>query len=691
MDKNEFKSHLKKIGAALATFAKTNYLMLGYVAAAILIELTAIAVTAGRFYMSSPWLYLTFLALICFISQFLPAHLPRYLLFTVALSANFILDLLCIVLFDSTGQIFDYSMLNLRSDAVTILESIPIDFAYVFISAVIVALYLSLGAIFMKRLPKPSVKKSSVIAASVLLALTVGADAMLVYFPNKNTASGDLTDRLYQSESGTYSKHGVVGNFANELARGTWFMDVDVGDTAELYDFVYAETTEQTPMTGIAAGYNVVTVLCESFEWLTFLPDGDRYPFGYAKLLDGAPFNGDKAKLDAALREMYPNLYKIYEGSSTVVLDNSHSLEKTDISENKTIIGNYPMYEYINYSYPLNSLPYSLPNILKNLYGVESRSYHDGLKNFYNREQHHTNALGFESFTSAEDMNFESDSAALGVKNLDSEMMESCKTEMFPTDRRFNTYITTITQHGQYAYRDSLKSYYDKMDELGVLPLSDSEKENALRYYCAAGMDFDKSLGIMLDYLEEKGLADKTIITLFGDHNAYYQGISNYVKNIYSYSAVNYTELYRVPVMIKVGDLDLGNPFIEKFTCVADIYPTILDLLGIKGFSNLMYGVSAFSDSESILYSRAYDKLFTDKIYFNSLSRILYRAPDVTDAYIDDIAKRSTVLLDKIGHVNRLFAADFFNGKEADFYNKLREVNSVPGAQCLVPSLRVFE
>ena len=176
----------------------------------------------------------------------------------------------------------------------------------------------------------------------------------------------------------------------------------------------------------------------------------------------------------------------------------------------------------------------------------------------------------------------------------------------------------------------------------------------------------------MLDYLDENGLADNTLITLYGDHNAYYGGLSNYVKNIYSTNVPNYTELYRAPVMIKVGNESMGNAFIEKFTCVSDIYPTILDLLGVTAFTNLTYGTSAFSRDSSVLYSRAYGKFLTDKIYFNSLNNIIYKSADVTDAYIKEIETKSLALLDKISHVNRIFAGDFFKGRESEFYDRLR-------------------
>lgn len=676
--KQRTKDWFKAAGKATLAFCKSNYLMCAYVLASLLIELTGIAVTSGRFYMTEPWIFFAFVVLLCLISQYLPGHKSRYALFLTAMLAHFVIDLVFIVVYDSTGgTVFDYAMLNLHNDAMRIVETLPFSFTYMFISALTLALYVTLGFMFMKRMPTPDVSRSSKITTAAVGVAVISGTAMLSFFGNYRYDSNDLSYKLYQTETGTYSNKGIVGNFYNELIRGLCFSDINVGDTDELHDFIYKSTTEpSSEYFGVATGYNVVTVLCESFEWFTFLYDDVRYPNGFAKSVEGKGEDA-VAQLKANLRLLYPNFYRFYESRSTVVFNNSHSLEKTDISENKSIIGNYPLYKYINYDYPTNTLPYSLPNIMNALYGVHSNSFHNGYKTFYNRNEHHTVSLGFDSFTAAEDIYGDADGGGVGERNLDSVMLEKCREEMFPTDRRFNTYITTITQHGQYAERENLRPYYDKLDEYGLLPYTEDDDDgNALRYYCAAGMDTDKALGIMLDYLDEHDLADKTLITLFGDHNAYYQGVSNYVKNIYSASVPNYTELYRVPVMMKVGDLDLGNPFINKFTCVSDIYPTILELLGITTFSNLTYGVSAFSDEQSVLYSRAYDKFITDKIYFNSLNSVIYQAPD---ADLVQIEKAATALLDKISHVNRLFAADYFKGAgEDEFYALLKEVNEQP-------------
>ncbi|MDE5592707.1 MAG: hypothetical protein K2I75_02110, partial [Clostridiales bacterium] len=455
-----FKQSAKTAWKAFLRFIKINYLMVAYIFASVLIELTGVAVTAGKFYMTSPWLFLSFIALACLISQYLPGHKVRYAYFMCLILINFILDFVFIVIFDSTGgTIFDFAMLSLRRDAMIIVEVIPMSFTFIFVSGIIISLYGTLGFMFTKRVEKPNVAFSAKITTAALGALVILGNAMLAFFGNYRYDSNDLTYKLHQLETGTYSNKGIVGNMYNELVRGLWFSDIDIGDTDELHDFIYKRTTEPTPLTGKADGFNVVTILCESFEWFTFLYDAEKFPNGFARTIEGDERSADEIK--AALKQLYPNFYRMYESKSTVILNNAHSLEKTDISENKSILGNYPLlYQYVNYGYPENSLPYSMPNVLKTLFGVESNSFHNGDKTFYNRDIHHVNALGFNSYTAGEDIYPpDEDGGGLGERRLDSVMFDTCKKEMFPTTHRFNTYITTITQHGQYAERDNLKGY----------------------------------------------------------------------------------------------------------------------------------------------------------------------------------------------------------------------------------------
>ena len=260
-------------------------------------------------------------------------------------------------------------------------------------------------------------------------------------------------------------------------------------------------------------------------------------------------------------------------------------------------------------------------------------------------------------------------------------MMEACKEQMFPTDRRFNTYITTITMHGQYVYRENLQPYYDLLDAHGITaPEEDGTPETefykAFRNYAATAMETDRAIGVMMDYLRETGLLEKTLIVIFADHNVYYQSVSNYVKNIFPrQSAENVSELYHIPCFIKIGD-QKEQVLVEKFTCTADLLPTTLDLLGIRSFENLLYGTSAFAEKESILYSRAYDIFLTDKMYFTTLNNVLWQAEDADGAYVEDVSRRAAELMEKYSYVNRAFAADYFRGERlVEFEENLRALN----------------
>lgn len=646
---------------------KNNYIPLLFAATALSMELTAVFVTSGKLFIRSPWLFLSLLAVLTAMQYFLPTNRARHICSSILLSLFFACDLVFIVIYEMTGTIFDFSMLKLRGDAMAILESVPINFPYTAISGVLLSAFIVFGGSFASEYGPAAYSKAAKRTLSLCLAAFLVLHLSLSYITvadaNDNT---DLSKTmLYASQESGYADKGILGNLVSELYQGA-FDEVEVGDTEEIEAFLYESVTgEAVPMFGAAEGYNVVTILAESFEWFSFLCNETRYPNGY---------HAD----EAVLRELYPNLYSFYD--SSYVMTNFHSREKTDISENLSLIGNYPLDYYLNYDYPENNIAYSLPNIMRLLYGVESHSFHNGTNSFYNRDEYLPNAVGFSSFVASDEMTAQgmTNYFDLGERNLDSEMIETCKEQMFPTDHRFNTYITTITMHGQYAHRDNLQEYYDILDTYGLLPLQeDDENANAFRYYAAAAMELDRAVGVMMDYLEQTGLLDHTLIVIFGDHNVYYQSLSNYVKDIYPKSdpAADITELYRVPLMIKLGT-QTEQTVIDKFTCTADILPTILSLLGIRYYDNFYYGNSVFSAEESLLYSRAYDVFFTDQIYFTSLDHIVWASSQADEAYRAEIEQRAVRLMEKISYVNRSFAADLFCGEPLTRFNEnMRSIN----------------
>lgn len=503
-------------------------------------ELTAVTVTGGAFFIRKPWIYLSLMLVFTGVMYSIKNNNGRFWFAFILLLFNFIVDIVFIVVFEMTDTIFDFSMFNLRSDAMAIIESLPINFWYVLIAGMLISAYVVFGRYFIKRAPKPEKpQKLPLILTVVAMACTIALHGVLVFFTQHNYDPGNLSQKLYRDNTSSYSDKGIIGNFFSELYKGAFFSKVKLGDTTELDNFIYSEESPETELFGKAEGYNVITVLGESFEWFGFmsaLKDDDN------KILCDYPngFNAD----ETILRELYPNLYGLYDDS--VAMTNFHSREKTDMSENLSIMGAYPTDKIINYDYPKNTVVTSLARTLKEVDGELTANYfHNGTADFYNRNTYLKKALGFDSFTAEDSMTQKgmTDYIKKGERNLDSEMIETCHEEMFPTDRRFYTYITTITQHGQYEERDNLKKYYEKLDEYGLAPAPEKSDKNYLvaknfRTYAAAAMELDAAIGKINYYLKntynDKGerLMDNTILVLFGDHNAYYSSLSSDVKDI---------------------------------------------------------------------------------------------------------------------------------------------------------------
>lgn len=657
-------------------FIKANYLVFLYLGIAILLELFGVFITVGKFYIRDPRLFLIMQTIIVLIVFSIKNNKIRHITFSTIIAITGILNLVFIVVYQMTGTFFDFGMLQLRKDAMGIIEYIPIDFNYFLIMALCFTFFFVVGKKFINEVPKP--KKLNMpfgIKSFCMLALVL-LNIFTFYSLNVTKTAADYKDKLYGNTENGYSQLGITSNFFNELYNGLFSKKIQLGDPEEIAQFIYDSNTVYTGSTGAnpnnvdRSDYNVVTILGETFEWFSFMQDLDNYPNGFQLEND----------YESVLRELYPNLYRFYDNG--IVMSNFHAREKTDISENISILGSYPTEAYINYDYPHNKIPQTIPNVLKTLdSSILCNSYHNGTTTYYNRNIEHL-ALGFEHFTASEEMaskygmtNYILD----GERNLDSEMIDACKEVMFPTDQRFYTYITSITMHGQFAHRNNLQKYYDILASKGLTIENGTTDADRFIYYAAATMDFDRGIGIMFDYLEKNNLLDKTIIAVFGDHNAYYQGLSNYVKDIYYETHENYTNLYRVPFMIYCPGME--HKIIDKFTCTADIVPTLFDLLGINFNSNLYFGHSAFSDETSILYSRAYNVFLDDQIYFTKINNILYKKDE---AHIEVAKERALELLEKLEYCDRIFHNDYFGIKDEDenliYYNQfidnIKTINS---------------
>ena len=126
------------------------------------------------------------------------------------------------------------------------------------------------------------------------------------------------------------------------------------------------------------------------------------------------------------------------------------------------------------------------------------------------------------------------------------------------------------------------QKYYDRLPEDLVLPANVPDYQQAAsldmyRHYLAMVIAIDEMLGRVLNYLDDKGLADNTIVLFASDHGtqAGSQGVNPWSKkNPYDASI-------RVPGILRYpGSVAPGSRSQEIFTMV-DFFPTLCGLAGL--------------------------------------------------------------------------------------------------------------
>jgi iduronate 2-sulfatase len=107
-------------------------------------------------------------------------------------------------------------------------------------------------------------------------------------------------------------------------------------------------------------------------------------------------------------------------------------------------------------------------------------------------------------------------------------------------------------------------------------PVDDELQRKLIHGYYAATSFTDAQIGKVLDALKENGLADDTIIVLWGDHGWHLGDHGMWCKH------TNYEQAARIPYIIDVpGDLRAGEAS-EELAESVDIYPTLCELAGLK-------------------------------------------------------------------------------------------------------------
>lgn len=146
-------------------------------------------------------------------------------------------------------------------------------------------------------------------------------------------------------------------------------------------------------------------------------------------------------------------------------------------------------------------------------------------------------------------------------------------------DKPFFLYMSHYAIH---VPLDKDRRYYQKYIDAGL-------DDNQARY-AALVEGMDKSLGDLMDYLKEKGIADNTIIIFMSDNGGLSAvgrsgrpGSHNYPLNSGKGSA--YEGGVRVPMIVSAPKLSDSGETCHTPVEICDFFPTIINMAGIKRYT----------------------------------------------------------------------------------------------------------
>lgn len=359
--------------------------------------------------------------------------------------------------------------------------------------------------------------------------------------------------------------------------------------------FADADYTMKNEMTGLYEGYNLIFVTAESFS--PYIIDENLTPTLYKMVNEGISFS---------------NFYNPIWGVST--LDG----EYVNLQGMLPKSGVWSMWRSAE-----NYLPFTLGNQLKEL-GYQTLAYHNHTYNFYNRDESHPN-LGYTYLARGNGLEVKG-----SWPESDLEMVDKT-TESFVNGEPFHVYYLTVSGHMNYTFIGNSMASKNK-SFVKDLPLTEE-----CRAYLACNIEFDRSMELLLNRLEEAGVADKTLILIAPDHYPY--GLTKEgLDSLAGHTIEENYELYKSQFIIYAKGMT--PQVVDKPCSSLDILPTISNLMGLEYDSRLLMGKDVFSNSDPLVIF-ANRSWITEKAMYNPETDEVVQLTDepVDEEYIKQINK----------------------------------------------------
>ena len=369
--------------------------------------------------------------------------------------------------------------------------------------------------------------------------------------------------------------------------------------------------TSKNEYTGMFKGYNVIFITAEGFS--RFVIDEERTPTLYRLKNEGFVFE-----------HYYTPGW--YASTSDGEYANLTGLLPTDGIVSMKVAGEHN-----------NDMRFTLGQQLKRL-GYTVNGYHNNSYTYYGRDLSHPN-MGYDWHGTGNWFQPEkTDSGKDYWPQSDLQLMEQSIPDYMDSEP-FHTYYMTVSGHMLYDVSGNQMAYRN-YDAVADLPYSETTKG-----YLACQLELEKGMKLLVSELEERGIADHTVIVLGADHIPYND--KPVCDELAGHELEPSIEWYQNDLIIWSGSME--EPVkVDKYCYDVDILPTISNLLGLDYDSRLMIGQDILSDAPSLVCFP--DRSFiSDKCIYNASTGSATPLADesVSQEYLDsmstDIYNRFTV------------------------------------------------
>lgn len=294
--------------------------------------------------------------------------------------------------------------------------------------------------------------------------------------------------------------------------------------------------------------------------------------------------------------ELTPTLYRLtHEG---FVFNNYYQPDWTqstvggEIANITGIIPNWIDGKWASIAATADYMPFTLGNQFAAL-GYSTPAWHDHYHTYYRRNEY-LPAFGYDYKGLYGGLTLPSGDI---WPESDLEMMqataEGYMDEYVSSGTPFHTYYMTVSGHAGYSYAENAMSLRNREAAKAAYP----DASEAVQAYVACNLELEYAMEYLVNMLEEKGIAEDTLIVLGADHYPY--GLSTETADYYNeLRGFEDTELVtsRYHNALIMWSASIKEPVIVDTPCSSiDILPTLSNLFGLEYDSRLMSGRDIFA------------------------------------------------------------------------------------------------